>query len=143
MLDCHTNDAADLNDGSGRTDKREVIFRDRLKAAALRLNPEIPEAAIERGLDVVCDRRQAMAALNANRELDGLIRDGVRVEFKDAGGRNRTERVKLIDFAKPDKNHFLAVTQLWIQSTGMMPRPPTAAPIFFCISTACRWCSSS
>ena len=118
VLDCYTADAADLNDGSGRADKRDVILRDRLKAAAVRLNPEIPETAIDDALDQVCDRRQAMAMMVANRELDSLIRDGVRVEFKDGEGRNRKERVKLIDFEASENNHFLAVTQLWIQSTG-------------------------
>src|SRR5690554_6980760 len=86
VLDCYTRDAADLKDGSGRSDKRDVIFRDRLKAAAVKLNPEIPEVAIDGALDQVCDRRQAMATIAANRELDGLIRDGVRVEFKDDDG---------------------------------------------------------
>jgi len=38
-LDCYTRDPADVNDGSGRNDKREVIFYDRLKQAAVRLNP--------------------------------------------------------------------------------------------------------
>ncbi|MEO1818906.1 type I restriction endonuclease subunit R [Pseudomonas sp.] len=118
VLDCYTADAADLNDGSGRGDKREVILRDRLKAAAVRLNPEIPESAIDDALEQVCDQRQAMATIVANRELDNLIRDGVRVEFNDSDGRNRKERVKLIDFEAPENNHFLAVTQLWIQSTG-------------------------
>lgn len=118
VLDCYTADAADLNDGSGRADKREVILRDRLKAAAVRLNPEIPETAIDDAMGQVCDQRQAMATIVANRELDSLIRDGVRVEFKDSDGRNRKERVKLIDFDTPENNHFLAVTQLWIQSTG-------------------------
>tara|TARA_R100000655_G_scaffold31056_3_gene62345 strand:+ start:5278 stop:8526 length:3249 start_codon:yes stop_codon:yes gene_type:complete len=118
VLDCYTTDAADLNDGSGRADKREVILRDRLKAAAMRLNPEIPESAIDDALEQVCDQRQAMATIVANRELDNLIRDGVRVEFNDSDGRNRKERVKLIDFEAPENNHFLAVTQLWIQSTG-------------------------
>ncbi|WP_224798115.1 type I restriction endonuclease subunit R [Idiomarina abyssalis] len=118
VLNCYTRDAADLKDGSGRSDKREVILRDRLKAAADRLNPEVPENAIENALDQVCDRRQTMAMMMANRELDSLIRDGVRVEFKDSEGRNRKERVKLIDFDTPENNRFLAVTQLWIQSTG-------------------------
>ncbi|MGB2336336.1 MAG: type I restriction endonuclease, partial [Alcanivorax sp.] len=118
VLDCYTADAADLNDGSGRADKREVILRDRLKTAAVRLNPEIPEAAIDDAVEQVCDQRQAMATIVANRELDSLIRDGVRVEFKDSDGRNRKERAKLIDFEAPENNDFLAVTQLWIQSTG-------------------------
>ena len=118
VLDSYTADPADLNDGSGRSDKREVIFRDRLKAAALRLNPKIPESAINEAVHKLCDRRQAMSTITANREIDGLIRDGVRVEFKDAKGRSRKERVKVIDFDQPDNNHFLVVTQLWIQSTG-------------------------
>ena len=118
VLDCYTAEAADLNDGSGRADKREVILRDRLKAAAVRLNPEIPETAIDDAVEQVCDQRQAMATIVANRELDNLIRDGVRVEFKDSDGRNRKERAKLIDFEAPENNDFLAVTQLWIQSTG-------------------------
>jgi type I restriction enzyme R subunit len=118
-LNCYTNDPAAVNDGSGRKDKREVIFRDRLKAAAVSLNPDIPETAIDDAVEKLCDRRQAMASIVANRELDGLMRDGVRVEFKDANGRNRKERVKLIDFDQPRNNHFLAVTQLWIQCTGV------------------------
>jgi type I restriction enzyme R subunit len=118
-LNCYTADPADVKDGSGRKDKREVIFRDRLKAAAVHLNPDIPEAAIDDAVEQLCDRRQAMASIVANRELDGMMRDGVRVEFKDAKGRSRKERVKLIDFNQPGNNHFLAVTQLWIQCTGV------------------------
>lgn len=49
-----------------------MILRDRLKAAAVRLNPNIPEAAIDDALDQVCDQRQAMATMVANRELDSL-----------------------------------------------------------------------
>lgn len=119
VQDCHTSDPADFNDGSGRQDKREVILRERLTAAAVRLNPEIPQSAIDEAVQRICDRRQAMALMAANHELDGLIRDGVPVQFRDASERLRQERVRLIDFEQPDNNRFLAVTQLWIQSTGM------------------------
>ena len=117
-LDCFTADPAALDDGSGRKDKREVILRDRLKQAAVALNPGIPEAAIDEALDELCEPRRAMSAVAANRELDGLIRDGVQVAFQSKAGRDRRERVKLIDFDTPVNNHFLAVTQLWIESTG-------------------------
>ncbi len=119
-LNCFTADPADLNDGSGRTDKRDVILYDRLKEAAIALNPGIPESAIDDALKQLCDKRQAMSSVAANREVDALIRDGVRVEFKDEQGRNRKERIKVIDFTDPTSHHnqFLAVTQLWIQSTG-------------------------
>ncbi|NOZ09516.1 MAG: type I restriction endonuclease subunit R [Gammaproteobacteria bacterium] len=119
-LNCYTTDPADLNDGSGRTDKRDVILHDRLKAAAIALNPEIPESAIDGALKQLCNKRQVMSLIAANREVDGLIRDGARVQFKDAQGRTRKERIRLIDFSDPTSPHnqFLAVTQLWIQSTG-------------------------
>ncbi|MGB0513722.1 MAG: type I restriction endonuclease, partial [Wenzhouxiangellaceae bacterium] len=123
-LDCNTADPADLNDGSNRADKREVIFHDRLKSAAVALNPEIPESVIDAALRQVLDRRQTMTMVAANRELEQLIRDGVRVEFRDARGRDRTDRVRLIDFTDPagPDNHFLVVTQLWVQSTAAAAR---------------------
>lgn len=119
-LDCMTSDPADLDDDSGRTDKRDVILHDRLKAAALALNPDIPESAIDDALKQLCDKRRALSPIAANREVDGMIRDGIRVEFQDQDGRNRKERVRVIDFNDPTSPHnqFLAVTQLWIQSTG-------------------------
>ena len=33
-LNCYTADPDDLDDGSGRTDKREVILRDRLRCSS-------------------------------------------------------------------------------------------------------------
>lgn len=119
-LNCFTSDPADHNDGSGRADKRDIILHDRLKEAAIALNPGVPESAIDDALKQLCDKRQALSSISANREVDALIRDGVRVEFKDEQGRKRKERIKVIDFDDPASPHnqFLAVTQLWIQSTG-------------------------
>ena len=78
-LNCFTADASDINDGSGRTDKRDVILYGRLKEAAIALNPGIPESAIDHALKQLCDRRQAISSIAANREVDALIRDGVRI----------------------------------------------------------------
>ncbi|MGD8853539.1 MAG: HsdR family type I site-specific deoxyribonuclease [Gammaproteobacteria bacterium] len=91
-----------------------------MKAATIALNLEIPESAIDDALKQLSDKRQAMSMIAANREVDGLIRDGVRVQFKDAQGRTREERVRVIDFNDPASPHnqFLAVAQLWVQSTG-------------------------
>lgn len=121
-LNCHTSDAADLADGSGRRDKREVILQGRLREAAIRLNPDIPQPTIDEAIKILADKRQALSAVAANREVDGLIRDGVRVEFKDAQGKTRHERVRVIDFNQPCHNRFLAVSQMWIQSSGAGPK---------------------
>ena len=130
VQECYTEDPANLNDGSRRVDKRDVIFEDSLKAAAVRLNKGLPESAIDDAVKQFCDRRQAMPLVGANRELDALIRDGVSVEFRDGQGRLRKERVKVIDFSNPDSkdNHFLAVTQLWIQCTGVSAKAAYRRP---------------
>ena len=56
-LDCHTSAPEVLNDGSGRTNKRDVILVDRVRKAAVRLNPDIPAKAIEDALERLTDRR--------------------------------------------------------------------------------------
>ena len=121
-LNCFTAEAADLNDRSGRFDKRDVILADRVRSAAKLLNQtgerNIPDSAIDEAVSVLTGRRSAMSMIAANRELDSLIRDGIKVEFDGPDGNKETERVRLIDFDDPTNNDYLAVTQLWIQSTG-------------------------
>jgi len=122
-LDCYTENAEDLNDGSGRAHKRDVILVDRVREAAIRLNPDIPEAAIEDALDKLLDRRQAMTLIAANREIYGLLRDGIPVEFDNAQGVRQQELVRLLDFNTPENNRYLAVTQLWIKGERGFRRP--------------------
>ena len=123
LLNCYTVDAEDLNDGSNRPDKRDVIFEDRLRQTALRLNPTIPENAIDEALETLTDKRHAMSPIAANCEIDGLIRDGIPVEFDDAQSRARHERVRVIDFNDADQNRYLAVSQLWIKGERRYRRP--------------------
>jgi type I restriction enzyme R subunit len=114
VLNCMTAQSADLQDGSGRRDKREVILGDRLQAAARRLNPRIPDATLEQALAQFAERRQAMTLVAANRELDALLRDGIAVRYQQ-DGQWLQEQLRLIDFTEVSNNDFLAVTQLWIK----------------------------
>lgn len=50
VLECHTTDPADLNDGAGWLDKLDELLRARLKAAALKLNPHLPETVRPRAV---------------------------------------------------------------------------------------------
>lgn len=121
VLECYTADPAGLNDGSGRKDKRDVLLPQQLKAAAVRLNPHIPEPVVDAALVQLADRRQAMSLIAANSEVDGLLRDGIPVTYDDAQGQKQHDRLRLIDFG-PDgakNNAFLAVSQLWIKCTGV------------------------
>ena len=122
-LKCHTQDPEDLNDGSGRPNKRDVILVDRVREAAIRLNPTIPATAIEDALEILLDRRQVMTLVAANREVYNLVRDGIPVEFDDPKGQPQRERVRLIEFNEPDKNRYLMVTQLWVKGERGFRRP--------------------
>src|SRR5690349_6231986 len=82
LLNCMTQQPGDLQDGSCRRDKREVILGDRLYAAARRLNPQVPQVVLEQAIAQFAERRQAMTLVAANRELDGLLRDGITVRYQ-------------------------------------------------------------
>ena len=87
------------------------------------MNPNIPAKAIEDALEKLLDRRQAMSLVAANQEIYHLLRDGFPVEFDNAKGQPQKERVHLINFNEPDKNSYLAVTQLWIKGERGFRRP--------------------
>jgi type I restriction enzyme R subunit len=126
LLNCFTADPDTLNDRSHRNDKRDVILIDRLKSAAHRLNPELPKPAIDKALAILTNKRYAMSAIAANREVDGLIRDGISVEYENAQGRTEHGRVRVIDFndfIPSGQNEFLAVSQLWIKGERTYRRP--------------------
>ncbi|MDR4521397.1 MAG: type I restriction endonuclease, partial [Nitrosomonas sp.] len=122
-LDCYTENAQDLNDGSNRASKRDVILADRVREAAIRMNRTISETVIDSALEKLFDRRQAMTLVAANKEIYGLLRDGIPVEFDDAQGKRQQERVYLLDFNAPENNRYLAVTQLWIKGERGFRRP--------------------
>lgn len=125
-LNCFTAQPDDLNDGSGRADKREVLLAGPLRSALQRLNPQAPASAVDEALATLRMPRTAMSLVAANREMDSLLRDGVPVTYEPEtgpqAGQSVTERLKVIDFDTPDpkagRNHYLAVTQLWVKCTG-------------------------
>ncbi len=126
VLNCFTAQPDDLNDGSGRADKREVILAEPLRAALVRLNPQAPASAVDDAVATVMQPRTTMSLVAANREMDSLLRDGVPVTYKATtgpqAGQQVTVRLKLLDFDAPQpkagRNAYLAVSQLWVKCTG-------------------------
>ena len=131
LLNCYTVNPDDLNDRSNRTDKRDVILGDRLKAAALRLNPDLPEVAIDKALAILTNQRNSMSPIAANREVDSLIRNGIPIEYENVEGKTAHGQVRVVDFNQfsldgnntSPSNEFLAVSQLWIKGERTYRRP--------------------
>lgn len=110
--------------GAERTDPgyRDVVLLGRLRAALARLNPGLPAEALE---DAV--RRLAGVAgptlLERNRAVHRMLADGVAVEHRRADGSIAGAVVGLLDFARPERNDWLAVNQLTVVEGGRERRP--------------------
>jgi type I restriction enzyme R subunit len=100
----------------GRRDRREVVLLPRLRAALERLNPGQPPEAISAALEELSRNRSAMGLVAANREVYGLLKDGVLVSVPDLerGGLNKV-RLRVVDWDRPAENDWLAVNQFTIQ----------------------------
>ena len=122
-LNCYVADMENLNDGSNRASKQEVIFLDLLRASAAKLNSRIPSLALDQALDSLDAQRISMSPILANKEVYGLLRDGIPVQYENARGESEQGLVRIIDFEHPENNDFCAVTQLWIKGDQYPRRP--------------------
>lgn len=101
-------------DELGRDDQSEVVLRHRLRPKLLELNPELPEEAIDSAIETFTQDRSAMDPVRANREIHGLLRDGIKVSVPGDHGEQEADRVRLIDWNDTSANEFLAVNQFWV-----------------------------
>ena len=107
----------------GRADTREVVLTRELRAALVRLNPQLPPTAIAEAVQKMTRQDFSRSLLQHNREFYQFIRDGVPVGYRDATGQLRHAQARVIDFqngrgadGKPN-NRFVAVRELKI--TGL------------------------
>ena len=107
----------------GRKHQGEVVLKRYLRRILKKLNPELPNEAISTAIDIIIRNRSAMDIANANRDVYSLLKNGVKVSYKDAEGNQTIERVKVIDWNKPENNHFLLVSQFWVTGDIYRRRP--------------------
>lgn len=124
-LNCHTKDEKDLNDGSGRVSKEEVVLVDRLRSSLKKINREVPEEAIEQAIRELVKGRSGMSPMLANKEVYELIKEGFTARIQNKRGKEEPKKIQYINF-KPHQassNDFLVVSQLWIQGMPKLRRP--------------------
>ena len=102
----------------GRADtKQAVLIRD-LRAALERLNSDLPTSAIDDAVRDLTVYDVSRSMVQHNHDFYRLLRNGVPVEYRDAQGRPKSARARVIDFENaPGSNRFLAVRELKL--TGM------------------------
>ena len=106
-------DIAPDSDNPERDDYREVILKNKVLDALRRLNPALPEDAIEEAYRKIVTFNSPILEEN-NRYFHKLMVEGIDVTFKKQGI-IKTEKAYIIDFKNPDNNEFLVVNQFTIQ----------------------------
>ena len=114
-------DIAVDGDAPERSDYRQVVLVERLRAAVERLNPAIPAAAREDAIKQVVDLGTPVL-LSANKRLHQLLVGGVPVQYQ-MGNETRGDFVRLVDWAEPVHNEFLAINQFSIKGAHHTRRP--------------------
>jgi type I restriction enzyme R subunit len=97
----------------GRASKRDVIMPKRLKSALKRLNPALPDAALDEAYAVLARDRSAIDPIRANAEVHALAHNGVPVEVRGRGGERKTEIASVVDWNDPQANDFFLASQVW------------------------------
>ena len=87
----------------GRDTPAEVVLQPRLRAALERLNPDLTPDTLDLAGEELAKDRGAMSIANANREVYGLLKDGVRVTVPSEDEGDTVEVVRVIDWNDPKR----------------------------------------
>ncbi len=124
---------------TGRLSLREVILPARLRAALRRLNPALPDEALQQAEARLTEDRSAMLPVAANREVYRLLRDGVPVELRQPDGSLKPDRVRLLDWTVPTANDFFLASQPWFTSELYTRRPDAVGFVNGIPLLLCEW----
>lgn len=105
-----------------RENFREVILSKRLEQALRRINPELPDKAIEDAIYQLKTVEHPNFEI-ANKEVYRMLTEGIKVDVEDENGEKRGKFAKVFDFESPQNNEFLVVNQLAIQGIEKVRRP--------------------
>ena len=118
-------DIAPDSDQPARSDHRQVLLREHLMNALVRINPDIPATALEQVIDQLNAINDPQAIVR-NRRIYKLLRGGGDVEFVQ-GEHKKKELAQLIDFNTHSNNQFLLVNQFTVQGSKQPRRPDLVA----------------
>jgi type I restriction enzyme R subunit len=100
----------------------EVVLKKRFEEAVARLNPGLPAQARQEAVRRVM-QSELPSLLEENRRLHKLLTEGVDVEYHADDGTLRAGKVALIDFERPERNDWLAVSQFVVINGPNNRRP--------------------
>ena len=125
MKECETQLGFELYDATseiiggenstfGRQTTDEVILSKNLRSALLKLNPNLPQEALDNAYYELTQDLSSKTPVGANQFIYSMLKDGVKVQFKDNNGIDTTDIVKVIDFQESNNNEYLLIRQFKI-----------------------------
>ncbi len=96
----------------GRTNEREAVLVRDLRAALVKLNPQLPTTAIDEAVTKLTHHDFSRSLLQHNQAFHKLVRDGVPVSYRNAQGQLSHALATVIDFRNSTNNRFLVVREL-------------------------------
>ncbi len=117
----HGSDTAPDGEMGERKSYQDVVLANRLQNALTKLNPTLPQSAIDEALHIL-QKPEHPSLIQNNRAFHEMLLQGIPVEVK-SDDESRGDVVKLIDFQNPNNNDFLVVNQFTVKGTKGNRRP--------------------
>ena len=108
--------------GPHRESLGDTILAQRLSNAVDRLNPKLPAEAREDAVRKLL-LQESPSLLQQNQRNHALVVEGVDVEYRAKDGRIVGDRATIIDFAHPENNDWLVLSQFTVVENGHNRRP--------------------
>ena len=112
----------DLNDGTGRTTKKQCVLPVVLEKSLQKINPDVELSYLQRIAKDLSRDFTGTDMVQTNYRLYQQIRNGIKIDVKK-NDKPDFDIVKLVDFDNPENNTFTAVSQMWIQGKVYYRRP--------------------
>lgn len=119
---CYTEEPETLPDGSGRSNKKQVVLPQVLFGSLCRINPDVPTETVKTVADELCRTPLSGDLMLTNYGNYQKIRHGIKVEYTK-NGRKTSNILRLVDYTEPENNSFIVVSQMWIRGELNWRRP--------------------
>ncbi len=83
----------------GRTDTRDVVLKRELGRAVAQLNPQLTPSAVHEAVTKLSHHDFTRSLIQQNQAFFKMIRDGVPVSYREAGGTLRHAQARVLDFS--------------------------------------------
>jgi type I restriction enzyme R subunit len=98
----------------GRETPFDVVLLSHLRPALELLNPTLPPEAFAPAIEELLRDRSLVSLVEANREIYILLKEGIKVTYRNREGVETDETIRLIDWEHPENNDFFLASQFWV-----------------------------